>query len=564
MIKVKLGDIVIFGNGATIPKEKGKIPAFGGNGITNYVNSFNVNDKTIIIGRVGAYCGSVHYYEGKSWITDNALYIKVNSDIDAKFLSQYLKLTNLNKIQIGSSQPLITQGILSNLEIYIPPRPTQTAIANILSTLDDKIELNNKINNELENLAKTIYEYWFVQNEDKKWELKKLSDLLVKDVKKIKSISSKNILLDGKYPVIKQDTDSFINGYTNEINPINRLPVIIFGDHSCTLKYINFPFFQGADGTQLLYFNKENLTNYVYFCLDNLMHNLPNYKKYERHFKYLKEFKICIPNDKILNQFNKTIFPIFEQIYNNIKENTSLSHLRDYLLPLLMNGQIVVSDVQAIVSESIKVTETKTPKTDRKELALQRMNLSACILDNICDEPTTGRVKFEKSLYLCEHEAQIHIDSEYLRATAGPYDSKTLYGIEDKLAKAKWYQKKKITDNNRTRYIYIRLEKSQDYKKYIDKYLTHNQKSIIDRLIKILKPLKTEQCEIIATLYGAWNDFLIEGIQPTDKQIVDEVTINWDESKQRIENERWFNALIWMRQNGIVPTGFGLSTKKHE
>jgi type I restriction enzyme S subunit len=344
MNKVKLGDIAIFGNGVTIPKEKGEVPAFGGNGITDYVNSSNSNDETIIIGRVGAYCGSVHYYKGNCWITDNALYIKVKQDINAKFLSHYLKLTNLNKVHIGSSQPLITQGILEQLEIQIPSIQTQTVIASILSFFDNKIELNNKINKELENLAKTIYDYWFVQNTDKRWEREKVGNLLIKHADNSLHIDAKNIFKIGKHPVITQDVGDLIKGYTNEENPIIDLPALIFGDHSCTLRYIDFPFFRGADGTQLLYFENEKIPMYSYFSLEKLIPFLPNFGKYERHFKYLKELHVFIPPTQILQEFNKIVLPIFSAINRNRQESNVLAQLRDFLLPLLLNGQVKVKN----------------------------------------------------------------------------------------------------------------------------------------------------------------------------------------------------------------------------
>jgi type I restriction enzyme S subunit len=65
----------------------------------------------------------------------------------------------------------------------------------------------------------------------------------------------------------------------------------------------------------------------------------------------------------------------------------------------------------------------------------------------------------------------------------------------------------------------------------------------------------TIQCEFVATLYEAWNDFIIDGKKTTDNQLVDEVLTNWHESKERIERDRWLDALDWMRKKDIVPIG---------
>ena len=241
-----------------------------------------------------------------------------------------------------SGRKRVNEKSLQNEVFVLPDLPTQSAIAGVLSSLDDKIELNNKINKELDDLAKTIYEYWFVQNADEKWERVKIGELLKKYMDKSLRINARNILKEGDHPVITQDVGDLIKGYTNEENPISDLPAIIFGDHSCTVRYINFPFFRGADGTQVLYFKNEKITNYVYFCLCKLIPNLPNFGKFERHFKYLKDLEISIPSIRFLEKFNKTVAPIFEQIFKKRQESTHLAHLRDWLLPMLMNGQVSV------------------------------------------------------------------------------------------------------------------------------------------------------------------------------------------------------------------------------
>ena len=107
-------------------------------------------------------------------------------------------------------------------------------------------------------------------------------------------IEQNEILSEGKYPVITQETDKTISGYTNNPNYISDLPVIVFGDHSCTFKYIDFPFIRGADGTQLLKVNEEEIVaKFLYYYLSSI--RIENADKYERHFKYLKTTKIPIP-----------------------------------------------------------------------------------------------------------------------------------------------------------------------------------------------------------------------------------------------------------------------------
>lgn len=266
---------------------------------------------------------------------------------------------------------LLIESALDNIKVPKYNLPTQQSIAKVLSDLDYKIELNNKINKELESMAKTLYDYWFVQfdfpNEDGKpykssggkmvynnelkreipegWEVKKLGDIIKKYADKSTHIESKNILNEGSYPVITQDNGDLISGFTNENNPIEDVPLIVFGDHSCTLRYIDFPFFRGADGTQIMYF-EEDLTIYVYLFLQMIITQIPGYGKYERHYKYLKEFNIIIPKAKFLSEFQKIVEPIFNKISKSRLQNQHLTTLRDWLLPMLMNGQVTVKDVE--------------------------------------------------------------------------------------------------------------------------------------------------------------------------------------------------------------------------
>ena len=158
-----LKEIINFKNGKITLKNNGKIPIFGGNGILGYTNNSNYK-KIVIIGRVGAYCGSIHKSDEQCWVSDNAISAIPKDSILNNFNYYLLKSIDLNKKQIGSSQPLLTQEILKSIKIKIfIDKKYKIKIASILTTLDKKIELNNQINQKLEAMAKTLYDYWFVQ-----------------------------------------------------------------------------------------------------------------------------------------------------------------------------------------------------------------------------------------------------------------------------------------------------------------------------------------------------------------------------------------------------------------
>ncbi len=131
---------------------------------------------------------------------------------------------------------------------------------------------------------------------ESKWEQVYLENALVNIVGNTTKIPKSKILESGSTPVITQEKDKLVSGYSENSKTILDLPIILFGDHSCTFKFIEFPFLRGADGTVLLKPNNKFNIKYFYLFLDILGKNLIyNKDKYERHFKYLSNIKIPIP-----------------------------------------------------------------------------------------------------------------------------------------------------------------------------------------------------------------------------------------------------------------------------
>jgi type I restriction enzyme S subunit len=145
---VRVRELVTLGSGQSRPREMSPsreeskpFPVYGGNGVMGYSDQFLTATEAIVIGRVGAYCGSVYVCPPQSWVTDNALYHRdpVSQRASLHFLAELLAHLKLNRLHRQGAQPLITQGSIQALDIPLPKLPEQEAIASIARRLDERI-----------------------------------------------------------------------------------------------------------------------------------------------------------------------------------------------------------------------------------------------------------------------------------------------------------------------------------------------------------------------------------------------------------------------------------------
>ena len=181
----------------------------------------------------------------------------------------------------------------------------------------------------------------------------------------------------------------------------------------------------------------------------------------------------------------------------------------------------------------------------------------AVLMSRILDQckKGRGRVKLEKMLYTTEYYLGFNFDTEYVRKSAGPLDS-SLYDCEAIISKRnKWYN----ISTSKYGVSYTDAKDKEKYKTYYKKYFAEYDAEI-DRIINIFIDYSTDQAEIIATLFAAWNDAIIDKKQFTDEDIVNDVLNNWHESKTRFSKDVWLRAMNEMRKNNLVPKGYGKKT----
>ena len=143
--------------------DEGLYPVYGGNGLRGFTDTFNFDGECSIIGRQGAYCGNVRYFKGKAFMTEHAIVAVVNENHNNGYVSNLLSMMNLAQYQGQSAQPGLSVSTLSKITIKLPDLAIQEECFNVLNLIDQKIQINNQINQELEAMAKTLYDYWFVQ-----------------------------------------------------------------------------------------------------------------------------------------------------------------------------------------------------------------------------------------------------------------------------------------------------------------------------------------------------------------------------------------------------------------
>ena len=390
--EVTISDIANLKNGKKRPSESGDVPVFGGNGIMDYVNSFNGED-TIVIGRVGAYCGCVYLSKGKCWVSDNAIAAKAKEDNDNEYLYYLLSSLNLNYHHIGGAQPLMTQDIIGRIEVIVPQtKDDQRRIASVLSSLDQKIELNNKINADLEEMAQAIFKNWFVDFEP------------FKDGKFVDS--ELGMIPEGwKVGSYSEMIDSLISGDWGKENPQGNYTHEVACVRGCDFqdinngvrgktpqRYILEKNYQAkhlkdkdvlveiSGGTATVSTGRTSLVteellkkyNHDIVCTNfckvlRPLSQFSSYVYYSWKYKYdndimfgyengtsgiknfaIKDFiekePVLIPKEQDIVEFQKIIDNLQKQKQIKGTESTRLSLLRDTLLPRLMSGELEVPE----------------------------------------------------------------------------------------------------------------------------------------------------------------------------------------------------------------------------
>ena len=394
LTRYKLGEILELQRGYDLPSsqmKKGDILVAGSNGVIGYHNEARSNHPCITVGRSGS-VGKVHYYEQATWAHNTALFVKDFKGNDPKYLYYFLKNLHLDKMfDKGSSVvPSLDRKVVHSLNVPCHKDiDCQKRIAAILSKIDRKIELNCAINQNLEAMAKQLYDYWFVQfdfpneegkpykssggkmvwNEKLKREIPEGWDIsLIKDIATTYSggtPKSTNIeyydngeiawINSGELnsPIITKTTNYItkcgLENSSAKLYPSNSILVAMYGATAGKVSLLTFEACSNQAVCGVIP-TIENMLYYVYFHISSLYSHFITLSTGSARDNIsqdtIKNILLPIPTRNILKLFDEKIGSIYQTIVNNYQQIDSLTKQRDELLPLLMNGQVsVISDL---------------------------------------------------------------------------------------------------------------------------------------------------------------------------------------------------------------------------
>ncbi|AEV68310.1 restriction endonuclease subunit S [Acetivibrio clariflavus] len=350
----KLGDVIVLNYGKALPEKKrvfGNIPVYSSAGLTGYHNESLVNGRGIIIGRKGT-IGSVHFSYKPFWCIDTAYYITDNEEYNLKYIYYLLQTLGLNELNEDSAVPGLNRNTAYQQDISFPPLPEQKAIAEVLSSLDDKIDLLTRQNKTLEDLAQAYFRKWFIEDASSEWEVGKLGDEFNITMGQSPKGETYNDLKIGlpffqgkaefgfRFPLEKQ--------YCSEpIKIADKFDTLL--SVRAPVGALNMALYKCCIGRGLaIPIHKKGYKHYTFYKMKSLQELFNTFDDDGTVFGSISREKFLsidnvIPPEKLVCYFDNFAKYFDLKIYENTVQIRTLSKLRDTLLPKLISGEVRVN-----------------------------------------------------------------------------------------------------------------------------------------------------------------------------------------------------------------------------
>ena len=335
----------------------GRYPVIGGNGVRGYANESNFEGQAAVIGRQGAYCGNVRFFEGEAYMTEHAIVAVGNEHADTRFLACLLSLMHLGNLSAQSAQPGISVQTLSKQLVRLPSISYQKRVSAIIKSLDDKIEVNKRINDNFFEVV-LIWALISLRNDNLEQQAMAIFDKMFPAIasgedaigsmitpKRGKGLLSKDAV-EGNVPVVAGGLEPAT--YHNESNTI--APVVTISASGANAGYVNlWPIPVWSSDSSFI---DATMTSNVYFWYVML-------KKRQKEIfdaqtgsaqphiypKHIAEMPLGKFEQSDVGKFTEIVTPMFETRGKNLKESERLAAVRDSLLPKLMSGELNLDKV---------------------------------------------------------------------------------------------------------------------------------------------------------------------------------------------------------------------------
>lgn len=364
----RLGDLCKrFSSGKGITAERisetGDYPVIGGNGLRGFTDTYNFDGECAVIGRQGAYCGNVQFFSGKGYMTEHAVVTEPNDSNNAKYLTYKLSGLQLGRFSGQAAQPGLSVTKLARLRIEMPPKWYQDKVADIISSYDNLIEVNNKRIKVLEQMAENLYKEWFVRFRfpghetaefengiPKGWRFEKLGSIA--EIIMGQSPESEFYNTDGIGLPFHQGVGSYGDYYlidevySTEGKRVAEPNSIIFSVRA-PVGRININIKRIILGRGVASINeKSNHNGYLYWTLKSKYSNEDSIGNGTIFMSVTKDElfkqKMLIPDMQTLISFDSFAKSVEANIRHLCFMNQNLVKQRDLLLPRLMSGKLEV------------------------------------------------------------------------------------------------------------------------------------------------------------------------------------------------------------------------------
>lgn len=349
---VSLSDAITLQRGFDLPtsqRQSGPYPVIASTGTTTTHTEAKVKGPGVVIGRSGS-IGGGQYIEGDFWPLNTTLWVKDFKNNNEKFIYYLLKSIDFSSFNAGAAVPTLNRNHLSALKVRIPSRDEQDKIADILGTIDEKIELNRKMNETLEQMGQALFRYYFITNpEAEKWEvdnISKLADNVRESVKPPFSNSLRYVALEHFTPrtLALYDSTGANNATSNKTR--FRKHDILFGKLRPYFHKVAVAPFDGVCSTDILAVRpkKEEYFSYTSFFMSqkSLIEYTTQASEGTRmprtSWTNICNYPVALPPDDLLQKFNEEVEPLIESMIDNAQQIQTLTILRDTILPRLISG----------------------------------------------------------------------------------------------------------------------------------------------------------------------------------------------------------------------------------